>query len=44
MRVTDPEVRDIEKTGGSRIGIVVGILLVILGLIAIARPLINQKL
>lgn len=39
MRVTDPEVRDTERTGGSGIGIVVGVLLVILGLIAIARPL-----
>lgn len=39
MRVTDPEVRDRERTGGSGIGIVVGVLLVILGLIAIARPL-----
>lgn len=39
MRVTDPEVRDRERTGGSGLGIIVGILLVILGLIAIARPL-----
>jgi uncharacterized membrane protein HdeD (DUF308 family) len=38
MRVTDPEVRDRERTGGSGTGIVVGVLLVILGLIAIARP------
>lgn len=39
MKVTDPEVKHTERTGGSGIGIVVGILLVILGLIAIARPL-----
>ena len=39
MRATDPEVRDRERTGGSGIGIVLGVLLVILGLIAIARPL-----
>jgi len=38
MKVTDPEVRDRERTGGSGTGIVVGVLLVILGLIAIARP------
>lgn len=38
MKVTDPEVRNREQTGGSGIGIVVGILLVIIGLIAIARP------
>ena len=38
MKATDPEVRDRERTGGSGIGIVVGVLLVILGLIAIARP------
>ena len=37
MKATD-EVRDRERTGGSGIGIVVGVLLVILGLIAIARP------
>jgi uncharacterized membrane protein HdeD (DUF308 family) len=39
MRATDPEARDRERTGGSGTGIVVGVLLVILGLIAIARPL-----
>lgn len=39
MKVTDPEVRDRERTGGSGIGIVVGVLLVILGLVAIARPI-----
>lgn len=39
MKVTDPEVRDRERTGGSGIGIVIGVLLVILGLIAIARPI-----
>ncbi|PPS42216.1 HdeD family acid-resistance protein [Chroococcidiopsis sp. TS-821] len=38
MRTTDPEVRDRERTGGSGIGIIVGILLVIIGLAAIARP------
>lgn len=38
MKVTDPEVRDRERTGGSGPAIVVGVLLVILGLIAIARP------
>lgn len=38
MKVTDSEVRDRERNTGSGIGIVVGILLVILGLIAIARP------
>ncbi|PIG93561.1 HdeD family acid-resistance protein [Gloeocapsopsis sp. IPPAS B-1203] len=38
MRTTDPEVRDRERTGSSGIGIVVGILLVIIGLAAIARP------
>lgn len=38
MKVTDPEVRDRQQTGGSGTGIVVGVLLVILGLIAIARP------
>lgn len=39
MRTTDSEVREKERTGGSGIGIVVGVLLVILGLIAIARPI-----
>lgn len=39
MKVTDPEVRDRERTGGAGIGIVVGVLLVILGLVAIARPI-----
>jgi len=38
MRTTDPEVSEREHTGGSGIGIVVGILLVIIGLAAIARP------
>lgn len=38
MKVTDPEVRDRERTGGSGTVIVVGVLLVILGLIALARP------
>ncbi len=38
MKVTDPEVRDRERTGGSGTGIAIGILLVVLGLIAIARP------
>lgn len=38
MRTTDPEVRERERTGGSGIGIIVGVLLVILGLVAIARP------
>lgn len=39
MKTTDPEVRDRGRTGGSGTEIVVGVLLVILGLIAIARPL-----
>lgn len=39
MKATDPEVRDRERTGGSGIDIVIGVLLVILGLIAIARPI-----
>ena len=38
MRATDPEVRDRERTGGSGAAIVVGVLMVILGLVAIARP------
>ncbi len=38
MKAIDPEVRDRERTGGSGTGIVIGVLLVILGLIAIARP------
>ena len=38
MKVTEPEVRDRERTGGSGTATVVGVLLVILGLIAIARP------
>ena len=39
MRTTDPEVRDRERTGGSGAAIVVGVLMVILGLVAIARPI-----
>lgn len=39
MRVTEPEVRGREQITGSGIGIVVGVLLVILGLVAIARPI-----
>ena len=39
MKTTDPEVGDREQTGGSGTSIVVGVILVILGLIAIARPL-----
>ena len=39
MRATDPEVRDRERTGGSGTAIAIGIVMVILGLIAIARPL-----
>lgn len=38
MKVTDPEVRDRERTGGSGTGIVIGVILALLGLIAIARP------
>lgn len=38
MKFTAPEVRDREQRTGSGIGIVVGVLLVILGLVAIARP------
>lgn len=38
MKATDPEVRDRERTGGLGTGIVVGVLLVSLGLVAIARP------
>ena len=38
MKATDTEVRDRERTGGSGTGVVVGVLIVILGLIAIARP------
>lgn len=38
MRVTDPEVRDRERTGKSGTAIAIGVVLVILGLIAIARP------
>lgn len=38
MRATDPEVRDREQTGGSGIGIAIGVLMVILGIVAIARP------
>ncbi|BAZ08465.1 hypothetical protein NIES4071_02700 [Calothrix sp. NIES-4071] len=39
MRTTDPEVRDRKRNGGSGTSIVVGIILVILGLVSIARPL-----
>ena len=38
MKATDSEVRDRERTGGSGTGIVFGVLMVILGLVAIARP------
>jgi uncharacterized membrane protein HdeD (DUF308 family) len=38
MKTTDPEVRNRARTGGAGTGIVVGILLVIFGIIAIARP------
>ena len=38
MKTTDPQVRDREPTGGSGTGIAVGILLVIFGIVAIARP------
>ena len=37
MKATD-DVRDRERSGGSGIGIVIGVLLVIFGLFAIARP------
>lgn len=39
MKTTDSEVRNRERSGGSPTSIVVGVLLVILGLISIARPL-----
>ena len=38
MRNTDSEVRNREQTGGSGTAVVVGVLLIILGLVAIARP------
>lgn len=39
MKATDPKVRDRERTSGARVGIYVGVLLVILGIVQIARPL-----
>lgn len=39
MKATDPEVRDRQRTGGSGTGIAIGVLMVILGLVAIARPI-----
>lgn len=38
MKTTDPQVRDRERTGGSGTDIAIGILLVIFGIVAIARP------
>lgn len=39
MKVTDSEVRARRRTGGSGTAIAIGVVMVILGLIAIARPL-----